>query len=117
MLTVQIFGRKDCPATRAAERFFKERGVGIHFVDLKLKPMAPGEIRRFIDRYTLAGIVNKEGKPWLDAGLSYMKMSDSELLAKIEANPRLLAMPLIRSGKHISIGKDESAWKAMATAA
>jgi len=117
VLTVQIFGRKDCPPTRAAERFFKERGATIHFVDLKLKPMAPGEIRRFIDRFTLDGILNKAGKPWIDAGLGYMKMSEAELLAKIEATPRLLAMPLIRSGKYLSIGKDETAWKTMAASA
>ena len=77
--------------------------------------MSPGEIRRFTDRFTLAGIVNREGKAWIDAGLQYMKMSDSELLAKIEANPRLLRTPLIRSANRISIGQDDTAWKAMAT--
>ena len=47
MVNVQIFGVKNSQETRAAERFFKERGVKIHLVDLKQKPMAPGEIRRF----------------------------------------------------------------------
>jgi arsenate reductase-like glutaredoxin family protein len=117
LLTVQIFGLKNCPATRAADRFFKERGIAIHFVDLKLKPMSPGEIRRFTDRFTLPGIVDPEGKPWLDAGLKYMKMSDGELLAKIEASPRLLKLPLVRSANRLSVGKDETAWKTMATGA
>ncbi len=115
MQNVQIFGLKNCPATRAAERFFKERGIAIHFVDLKLKPMSPGEIRRFTDRFTLAGIVDPNSKPWLDAGLKYMKMSDAELLAKIEATPRLLRLPLVRCANLLSIGKDDAAWKAMAT--
>ena len=43
MLNVQIFGLKNSHATRAAERFFKERGITVHSVDLKQKPMAPGE--------------------------------------------------------------------------
>ena len=115
MLTVQIFGLKNSQPTRAAERFFKERSVGIHFVDLKLKPMSPGEIRRFIDRYTLPGIVDTEGKKWIDAGLKYMKLADSELLAKIERAPDLLRLPLIRCANKISIGQDEAAWKAMAS--
>ena len=51
MVTVQIFGLKNSNATRAAERFFKERRIPIQFVDLKVKPMAPGEIRRFIQRW------------------------------------------------------------------
>jgi arsenate reductase-like glutaredoxin family protein len=111
--TVQIFGLKNSPATRAAERFFKERRVTIHFVDLKQKPMSPGEIRRFTDRFTLTGIVDNEGKAWIDAGLKYMKMSDSELLAKIERQPSLLRLPLIRCTNLLSIGYDEVSWKAM----
>lgn len=52
-MNVQIFGVKNSSDTRAAERFFKERRVGIQFVDLKKKPMAPGEIKRFVDRFGL----------------------------------------------------------------
>jgi arsenate reductase-like glutaredoxin family protein len=44
---------KNSAATRAAERFFKERRVAIQFIDLKKKPMAPGEIKRFVDRFGL----------------------------------------------------------------
>ena len=114
MLSVQIFGTKNSSATRAAERFFKERRVTIHFVDLKLKPMSPGEIRRFIERFTLYGIVDAEGKAWADAGLKYMKMSDAELLAKIEREPALLRLPLVRSANKLSVGADPDAWKSMA---
>ena len=49
MVNVQIFGMKNSQATRAAERFFKERRTSIQFVDLKQKPMAPGEIKRFVE--------------------------------------------------------------------
>jgi arsenate reductase-like glutaredoxin family protein len=113
MVSVQIFGVKNSSSTRAAERFFKERGVTIHFVDLKLKPMSPGEIRRFVERFTLPGLVDTEGKAWTDAGLKYMKMSDSELLAKIEREPGLLRLPLVRFANKLSIGPDPDAWKTM----
>ena len=113
MLSVQIFGLKNSQATRAAERFFKERRITIHFVDLKQKPMSPGEIRRFIERFTLSGIVDSEGKAWADAGLKYMKMSDADLLAKIEREPALLRLPLVRSANRLSVGNDQDAWKTM----
>jgi arsenate reductase-like glutaredoxin family protein len=113
MLSVQIFGIKKSAAVRAAERFFKERGVPIHFVDLKQKPMAPGEIKRFIERFGLAGLLDTEGAPFVDAGLRYLKLSDSELLSRIENEPRLLHLPLVRGGGQLSIGQDEAAWKAM----
>lgn len=113
MVNVQIFGVKNSPATRAAERFFKERRIGIHFVDLKKKPMSPGEIRRFVERFGMERLVDSEGAAYLDAGLKYMKMSEAELLLRIEQDPKLLRLPLVRSGNHLAVGSDEAGWKAM----
>jgi len=115
--SVQVFGLKNSPATRAAERFFKERRVTIHVVDLKQRPMAPGEIRRFVERFALAGLLATDGKAYVDAGLKYYKLSDAELLERIERDPNLLRLPLVRGGKLLSIGHDEDAWKAMVAAA
>jgi arsenate reductase len=113
MVSVQIFGVKNSQETRAAERFFKERRATIHFVDLKQKPMSPGEIKRFIDRFGLTGLVDDQGKAYIDGGLKYLRLSDSELLTRIERDPKLLRLPLVRSANGISIGKDEDSWKAM----
>jgi arsenate reductase (glutaredoxin) len=115
MLTVQIFGVKNSQASRAAERFFKERRVTIHLVDLRQRPMAPGEIKRFIGRFGLAGLIDAEGKSYTAGGLKYMKLSDSELLGRIERDPQLLRLPLVRasSSNKLSIGHDEDSWKAM----
>ena len=113
MVIVQVFGMKNSSATRAAERFFKERRVPIQFVDLKVKPMAPGEIKRFIDKFGLSGLLDTEGKVYQEAGLKYMKVSDAEMLLKIERDPRLLKLPLIRGGKLLSVGQAEESWKAM----
>jgi arsenate reductase-like glutaredoxin family protein len=114
-MNVQIFGIKNSGATRAAERFFKERRIAIHWVDLKLKPMSPGEIKRFIDRFGLPALIDTEGKSYADAGLKYIRMQDAELLQKIDRDPKLLKLPLVRAAKHLSIGHDEESWKLMAT--
>jgi arsenate reductase (glutaredoxin) len=113
MLNVQIFGLKNSQTTRAAERFFKERGVTVHAVDLKQKPMAAGEIRRFIERFGLAGLLDREGKAFIDAGLKYLKISDAEMLGRIERDAKLLRLPLVRAANRLSVGQDEEAWKAM----
>ena len=113
MLNVQIFGVKNSPAVRAAERFFKERRIPIHFVDLKQRPMAHGEIRRFIDSFGWTSVLDTAGKPYVDAGVGYLKLSESELLSRIEREPKLLRLPLIRAGRQLSIGHDEASWKAM----
>jgi arsenate reductase-like glutaredoxin family protein len=116
MTSVQIFGLKNSQATRAADRFFKERRATIHFVDLTKKPMSPGEIRRFIDGFGLRELVDRESKSYIDAGLAYFKLSDSELLAKIEGDPKLLRLPFVRAGNKLSVGHDELAWKEMLSA-
>jgi arsenate reductase len=113
---VQIFGIKNSSATRAAERFFKERRITIQLVDLKQKPMAPGEIKRFSDRFGLTALLDPESTAYVDAGLKYLKMGDAQLLERIEREPKLLRLPLVRSGKLVSIGDDQEAWKAMAAA-
>lgn len=111
MVSVQIFGLKKSSATRAAERFFKERRVTIHFVDLRQKPMAPAEIGRFVRRFTLPGLVDFDGKAAVDSGLKYLKLTESELMERIEREPGLLRLPLIRAGNRLSIGQGEDSWK------
>ncbi len=115
MVMVQIFGVKKSQATRAAERFFKERRVAIQLVDLKKKPLSPGEIKRFVDRFGLRGLLDTEGKAYTDGGLQYLKLSDSELLSRIERDPQLLRLPLVRAANQLGIGHDEESWKAMLT--
>lgn len=116
MQGVQIFGVKNSAPTRAAERFFKERRIPIHFVDLKQKAMAPAEIKRFADRFGLRDLLDTAGKPYEDAGLKYLKITDAELIARIEREPRLLRLPLIRCANQLSAGQNEGAWKTMVSA-
>jgi arsenate reductase len=111
--SVQIFGIKGSQATRAAERFFKERRVEIHLVDLKQRPIAGAEIRRFIERFSLAALIDSESKSYVNTGLQYLKLSEAEWLARIERDPALLRLPLVRSGTRLSAGHDEAAWKTM----
>ncbi len=113
MPTAQIFGVKSSQPTRAAERFFKERRVATQMVDLKIKPMAPAEIRRFVERFGFPGLIDSGGKSYQDAGLKYLKLSDVELVAKVEQEPKLLRLPLVRVGNLLSVGHDEPSWKAM----
>ena len=78
--------------------------------------MFPGEIKRFVDRFRLATLVDTEGKAFIDAGLKYLKMPDSELLERIARDPQLLRLPLVRCASQLSIGHDEKSWKAMLAA-
>jgi arsenate reductase-like glutaredoxin family protein len=109
--SVQVFGTPDSKPTRAALRFFKERRMEVHFVDLHRKPMAAGELRRFVERLGARALADTEGKAWLDAGLGYLSMSDADLVDRLLNDQRLLKLPLVRIENRFAAGRDDAAWK------
>jgi arsenate reductase-like glutaredoxin family protein len=113
---VQVFGLEGDQSTRAALRFFKERRIRVHFVDLRRKPMAPGELRRFVERLGAAVLLDPESKPYRASGLAYLKMDEFEIAGRILADQRLLRLPLVRHGNDVSAGRAEDTWKAWFTA-
>jgi arsenate reductase len=114
---VQVFGLENDPATRAALRFFKERRAPMSFVDLRRRPIAPGELRRFVERLGGLACADTEGRAWRDAGLGYLRMTDEELAAKLISDVRLLRLPLVRNGSAVTAGRAEATWKAWLTGA
>ncbi|MEO8208540.1 MAG: arsenate reductase [Chloroflexota bacterium] len=110
---IQVFGREDSPETRAALRFFKERRLSVQFIDLRRKPISPGEFRRFVERLGPAALADTTGRDWADAGLGYLRMEPAELAERLLADQRLLRQPLIRVGHNVAAGHDEPAWRAL----
>ena len=110
-LRVQLFGRRDSRPTQQAQRFFSERRIPLTFVDLAVRPMAPTELRRFVDRLGARALADVEGRTWGELGLAYLKLDDGELAGRLVADQRLLRLPLCRVGTAFSVGLDESTWR------
>ena len=110
-MEVQIFGTKGCADTRKAQRFFSERRVKTHFVDLKERAASQGELKRFTQKFGADALVDRESKRFLALGLKQASYGEARWLQILEDEPLLLRTPLVRSGKHVSIGLDEEAWK------
>ena len=111
--SVQIFGHDRDAGTRAAVRFFKERRIAIHQVDLTRKPIARGELRRFVERLGARRLLDEGSKAYRDGGLAYLRLDDDEIVERLLANPGLLRLPLVRFGNDVAAGRDEPAWKAL----
>ena len=107
-LRVQVFGLENDQPTRAALRFFKERRVEVHFVDLRRKPIAPGELRRFTDRLGPAALLDTESRAYRDAGLGYLRMDDAAIVDGCCRRPAApaAARPLRQRGHGRSRGDD-----------
>jgi arsenate reductase (glutaredoxin) len=110
-LEVQIFGIKKSADTRKALRFFSERRIRTHFVDLVEKPASVGELRRFAQKFGVMALVDKESRRFDELGLRYAQMSDERWLARLAEEPMILRLPLVRSGNQVMIGADEAVWR------
>ena len=112
-MEAQIFGIQKSQETRASERFFKERNIKIHLVDLLERPIAAGELKRFLDKFGWDLVLDRNGKAFQSAGLEYLKLSEDGWFIRVQNEPRLLRLPLVRVGKSLAVGRDELTWKAM----
>ena len=83
MPNIQVFGLDDSPATRAALRFFRERRIVVHYVDLRKKPIAAGELRRFADRLGAAALLDTESRAYREQGLAYLTTDAAGLTARL----------------------------------
>lgn len=112
MPNIQVFGMEDNQATRGALRFFRERRIVVHFVDLRKKPIAAGELRRFTDRLGSAALLDTESRPYREGGLAYLTTDSSGINGRLLADVRLLRLPLVRYGDDVTAGRAEDVWRA-----
>ena len=106
-----MFGLADSRPTQAALRFFKERRVNVTFVDLRRKPIAPGELRRFVERLGVVALMDTEGRQYKDLGLGYMRLADDEIAERLLDRNGLLRLPLVRFGNAFTAGPADATWK------
>ncbi len=83
----------------------------ISFVDLKKRPPAPGELKRFAQKYGARALLDEGSKAYKAADLGYLTMGEHEILERAAADPRLLRLPLVRYGTELTVGVDEAVWK------
>jgi len=102
---VQVFGVRKSADTRAALRFFAERRIKVHFVDLNERAASVGELRRFADKFGLQNLLDRESRRYLDLGRPVAT------LERLSLEPLLLRMPLVRDKQHLTIGLAEDTWK------
>jgi arsenate reductase len=115
-MEVQIFGIKKSADTRKALRFFAERRIRAHFVDLAERPAAAGELKRFVQRFGIDALLDRESKSYAELGFKHARLSEDRWLEMLTDEPQLLRMPLVRQlgqqglGK-LTVGLAEKDWK------
>ena len=113
-MEVQIFGVQKSADTRKAQRFFSERRVRAHWIDLLERPMSEGELQRFIQRFGIEALIDRTSKRYEELGLRQAQPTASRWVDKLLEEPLLLRMPLVRrlgQPGGLSVGPAENTWK------
>ncbi|MDD3044736.1 MAG: ArsC family transcriptional regulator [Candidatus Delongbacteria bacterium] len=107
-MNIQIFGRKKSSLTKKAERFFSERRIKFHSVDLDEKPMSRGELEKVITAVGDAQkLVDKESKLY-KSKFAYLQFDVKEELLE---NQEMLKLPIVRNGNKAAAGDAPEVWK------
>ncbi|MGI9628287.1 MAG: arsenate reductase family protein [Longimicrobiales bacterium] len=110
-MNVQIFGIKKSADTRKALRFFKERRIPTHFVDVKEKPPSRRELLRFTQKLGVDALRDEESRRFQDLGLGAAYLSDDRWIETMMTEPLILRLPLVRQDKHVTVGYAPDVWK------
>lgn len=110
-LQVQIFGTKKNSDTRKALRFFAERRVKTHFVDLGERAASLGELRRFSQKFGVEQLVDRASKRFAELGLRQAIYGEEKWLSILIDEPYILQQPLVRCANKVCIGVNETEWK------
>lgn len=110
-MEVQVFGVRKNADTRAALRFFAERRIKTHFVDLAERAASPGELRRFAQKFGAQALIDRTAKRFAERGLATALYGDEKWLDVLAEEPLILRMPLVRSQNKLTIGAAEDTWK------
>jgi arsenate reductase (glutaredoxin) len=110
-MEVQIFGIRKNPVTRKALRFFAERRIKTHFVDLQERAASPGELRRFVQKFGIEALVDRQSRRFTDLGLGAARLNEERWLEKLADEPLLLRMPLVRRQHQLTVGDAEPTWR------
>lgn len=106
----QVLGHPKSKATRKAQRFFSDRGVQVTFTDLRKRAPTPGELRKWVERFGVDGVLDRDSAAYRDAGMGYLAGGTDMWLDQLCRQPMLLRLPLVRCGTQLSVGDDPQAW-------
>ena len=109
-MNIQIFGKSKCFATKKAERYFKERRIKYQYVDLLRVGLSGKEFDAVLRGVGgIDNLIDWDGK---SQDITNMRYMDDRLAKedKVFDDPKLMRTPIVRNGKHVTIGYCPEIW-------
>jgi arsenate reductase-like glutaredoxin family protein len=83
-MDVQIFGVKKNAETRKALRFFAERRMKTHFVDLQERAASRGELTRYVQKFGVTALVDESSRRFAELGLHTARYGNERTIGAAE---------------------------------
>jgi arsenate reductase len=114
-MSVHMYHYPKCSTCRKARKWLDEHGVGYTESDLVAAPIALAKLRDLHQRsgLPLARLFNTSGESYRAGNFKERskRMSDSELLAELAKDGKLVKRPILDAGKFVLVGFDEDAYR------
>ncbi|MCL2023562.1 MAG: arsenate reductase family protein [Oscillospiraceae bacterium] len=112
MAAIQIFGKLKCFDTKKALRFFKERGIAVHEVDILRKGLSAGEYRSVMSAVggDMNTLIDVSSKAYQKHHIAYLASAQA-VEDKLFDYPELYKTPIVRNGRRATVGYAPEVWK------
>ena len=97
-----------CEDTQKTERYFKERQIPYHFVDLNERGLSKGELDKIKASVGLEALLNRDGKEYIRLNMQYIVQNREEMMLK---HPLLIRTPIVRNGAKATVGYCPEIWQ------
>ena len=111
-MNIQIIGTKKSPETRKTQRFFSDRGIKVHFLDLTVRQLKSGELRNIASRIDLEDLIDRNSAEYKNGGFEYM---DFDIFEELLEHQGLLKLPIVRNGSLSTVGFEPKIWQQWVT--
>ncbi len=111
---LKFYGYKKCDTCRKAEKALTKLGKAYEFVDITMDPPSQGGLKKIVQQSgaELKKFFNTSGVQYKELNIKdkVPGMTETQILAMLSANGRLLKRPLVTDGTQSTVGFDEAAF-------
>ena len=109
---LKFYGYKKCNTCRSAEKVLTKLGKTYEFVDITVAPPSQAALKKIVAQSgaELKKFFNTSGVQYKELNIKDKVggMTETQILAMLAANGRLLKRPLVTDGEKSTVGFDEA---------
>jgi len=105
---MKVYGIKTCGSVKKALAYFKAKGIGYDFVDLKTDPVAKETIQSWLTQVPIDKLFNNKGTKYRTLGLAKLQLNDADKIDWLAKENLLIKRPVVECDNgHVIVAFDE----------